>query len=80
MECAGFVANKDKSVWLPELRASWLGFDIDLEHGCISVPEVKLVALRTMLKSTCVATHLPVSFIASLVEKIISMGLALGPM
>ena len=63
LECAGLVVNKDKSVWLPALRASWLGFDTDIEHGCISVPETKLVALRAMLKATCVSTHLPARFL-----------------
>ena len=62
LECAGLVVNKDKSVWIPALRASWLEFDIYLEHGCTSVPETKLVALRAMLKAMCVATHLPALF------------------
>ena len=80
IERAGLVVQEGKSVWLLSLTAEWLGFDIDLERGCVSVPEAKLAALRAMLQITGVATHLPARFIASLVGKIISMGLALGPM
>ena len=50
------------------------------ERGCVLVPEAKMAALRAMLQITGVATHLNARFIASLVGKIISMGLALGPM
>ena len=53
---------------------------MDLERGCVSVPEAKLATLRAMLQTRVLDTHLPARFIASLVGKIISMGLALGPM
>ena len=46
-------------------RTAWLGFDADLEHSCVSVPEAKLAALRAMLQITGVATHLNAWFIAS---------------
>ena len=62
------------------LSTAWLGFDADLERGCVLVPEAKLAALRATLQITGVATHLNARFIASLVGKIISKGLALGPM
>ena len=48
--------------------------------GLVVVPEAKLAVLRAMLQISGVATHLNTRFIASLVGKIISMGLALGPM
>eukprot|EP00731_Ephydatia_muelleri_P033190 Em0026g10a len=80
LDCAGLVVHGGKSVWLPALSATWLGFDVDLERGCVSVPEAKLATLRAMLQTRVLDTHLPARFIASLVGKIISMGLALGPM
>ena len=80
LKCAGLVVHEGKSVWFPSLSTAWLGFDADLERGCVSVPEAKLAALRAMLQITGVATHLNAWFIASMVGKIISMGLALGPM
>ena len=80
LECAGLVVHEGKSVWIPSISTAWLGFVADLERGCVSVPEAKLAVLRAMLQITGVATHLNARFIASLVGKIISMGLALGPM
>ena len=63
LECAGLVVHEGKSVWFPSLSKAWLGFDADLEQGCVSVPEAKLAALRAMLQITGVATHLNVGFI-----------------
>ena len=80
LECAGLVVHEGKSVWFPSLSTAWLEFDADLERGCVLVPEAKLAVLRAMLQITGVATHLNALFIASLVGKIISMGLALRPM
>ena len=80
LECVGLVVHEGKSVWFPSLSTAWLGFDANLERGGVLVPEAKLAVLRAMLQITGVATHLNAQFIASLVGKIISMGLALGPM
>ena len=63
LECAGLVVHEGKSVWFPSLSTAWLGFDADLERGCVSVPEAKLAALRAMLQITGVATHLNAGFI-----------------
>ena len=45
------------------LSTAWLGFDADLERGCVLVPEAKLAALRAMLQIIGVATHLNAGFI-----------------
>ena len=51
----------------------WLGFTIDLEHGQVSIPDKKRVTnLRRLLKDACMQ-------VLDLIGKIISMGLALGP-
>ena len=52
LECAALVLHEGKSVWLLSRKHSWLGFNADLERGCVSVPEAKLAALRAMLQFT----------------------------
>ena len=76
---AGWVYNETKSVWAPTRRLQWLGFDLDLGQGCISVPAKKVESLKTNLVLALKQPNLRAKFIASLVGKIISMGLALGP-
>ena len=39
LDCAGLVVHGGKSVWLPALSATWLGFDVDLERGCGKFPK-----------------------------------------
>ena len=40
LQSAGFVSNDAKSVWTPYC-VNWLGFDIDLLKGCVSVLQAK---------------------------------------
>ena len=35
---AGLVVNESKSSWQPAHEVQWLGFVVNLEQGCISVP------------------------------------------
>ena len=35
---AGLVVNESKSSWQPSHEVQWLGFVVNLERGCISVP------------------------------------------
>ena len=76
---AGWVYNETKSVWAPTRRLQWLGFDLDLGQGCISVSAKKVESLKTNLVLALKQPNLRAKFIASLVGKIISMGLAFGP-
>ena len=76
---AGWVYNETKSVWAPTRRLQWLGFDLDLGQGCISVPAKKVESLKTNLVLALKQPNLRAKFIASLVGKIISMSLAFGP-
>ena len=75
----GFVVNEAKSTWTPTHRLEWLGFNIDLQSGNISVPEKKINILKDMLQGALKQRQMCAKNIASLVGKIISMGLALGP-
>ena len=75
---AGWVHNELKSVWTPTHRLQWLGFEVDLKQGCISVPAKKINGLKANLQIAASQTALRAKFIASLVGKIVAMSLALG--
>ena len=76
---AGFVTHLIKSVWNPTSCLIWLGFIIDLAKGVIQVPESKIVSLRSMLQVVKQASCVRAKYLASILGKIISMGLAFGP-
>ena len=76
---AGFVANEAKSFWSPSQMVQWLGFNVDLLVGCITVPDKKIIALQNMLQSLVGKKCNKAKQLASLVGKITSMNLALGP-
>eukprot|EP00731_Ephydatia_muelleri_P008531 Em0004g869a len=76
---SGLVVNDKKSVWRPSHSIAWLGFEIDLLKGQIAVPQAKVQALQSMLKGALCSQRLQARCIASIVGKIISMGIAVGP-
>ena len=76
---AGFVGNEAKSFWSPSRqKVQWLGFNVDLLVGCITVPDKKIIALQNMFQSLVGKNCIKAKQLASLVGKIISMSLALG--
>ena len=79
IENAGFVIHVDKSTWEPSHTIEWLGFQIDLSKGEFSVPVAKIDALKSKLIKIKGAKCVPARELASLIGKIISMSLALGP-
>ena len=76
---AGLVENSTKCSWEPSQRAKWLGFELDLEQGQISIPEEKIEALKAHLGQAVDQPTLKACNLASITGKIISMSLALGP-
>ena len=76
---AGLVVNESKSSWQSLHEVQWLRFVVNLEQGCISVPVKKVDALKTGLGAASDANTLNAWCLASLIGKIIAMGLALGP-
>ena len=76
---AGFVLIQRKSVLQPAKCVKWLGFEINLEKGCILVPKEKIAKLKESLAHACTAKCLPARKIAGITGKIISLGLAIGP-
>ena len=72
----GFVTNLTKCKWLPSQQCTWLGFDIDLHQGVVSIPQEKLSALHVQALK---GTKLSPKFLANITGKTISMSVALGP-
>ena len=79
LENAGFVINTEKSSWAPTQAIEWLGFRIDLVKGMFSVPAEKLEALRLTVNQAKATTEIPARQLASIIGKVISMSLGLGP-
>ena len=79
LESAGFVINMEKSIWDPCNHLEWLGFQIDLSKGEFKVPQYKLNRLKLQLCEIEKGQLVPARSLASLIGKIMSMSLALGP-
>jgi len=73
---AGLVEHSAKCTWEPTLKLKWLGFDLDLGVGQISVPED---SLKTQLQLALNSTQIKAKFLASITGKVISMSIAMGP-
>ena len=76
---AGLVTNIAKCRWEPNQKCSWLGFNLDLNSGQVSAPEVKVESLLAHIKDMMSQGSPTARSIASITGKIISMSLALGP-
>eukprot|EP00731_Ephydatia_muelleri_P022428 Em0015g11a len=76
----GIVAVKGKeSAEKLACGVMWLGFNIDLLDGYVSVPQEKVDMLVALLRAALLSSWLRAKQIASIVGRIISMGIALGP-
>ena len=73
------LSSIQKSSWVPSQIIDWLGFRIDLAKGMFSVPPEKLVALKAVLNHIKVTPRVPARQLGSVIGKIISMSLGLGP-
>ena len=76
---ASLIVNEFKSQWQPVRKLTWLGFEIDLGLGQLTVPDSKLACLCELLQSLLGKTFVPAKVLAGVVGRIISMSLALGP-
>ena len=79
LDRAGIIVNLPKSQDVPVQIINWLGFVIDHQNGCFHVPDDIISRLKMSLSPLLTATVVPVRSLASVVGKIISMSLALGP-
>ena len=79
LAAAGLVINDEKSALECSHIGKWLKFNIDLAIGELSVPKEKLQQLITMLSGALDRSNIQPKVLASLVGKIISMSLGIGP-
>ena len=77
---SGFIANEEKSQWVPSQLGKLLGFVLDLQHGIFQVPAKRVEALKRLI-DTIINNHSTVSArcLSHLSGSLVSMGLALGP-
>ena len=76
---AGLIANNAKSQWVPVKKLTWLGFQIELEKGKLSVPEQKLMNLMSQLSTAKETRVIPATALESIIGKLLPMALSLGP-
>ena len=77
---AGLIEHTAKCIWTPTIQISWLGFDLDLSGWVISIPKNKIGALYKWLEEAAKGETIPARCLASIIGKIISMSLGLGPL
>lgn len=77
---SGFIANEEKSQWVPAQSGELLGFIMDLQHGIFQVPARRVEALKQLI-ATIIAKQFAVSArcLSRMTGSLVSMGLALGP-
>ena len=76
---ADLIEYTAKCIWIPTNHISWLGFNLDLAKRRISVPDNKISALYKQLEEAVQRETIPARYLASIIGKMISMSLALGP-
>ena len=76
---AGLVEHIDKCNWTPVQQITWLGFFLDLEKGQIFVPTEKVEQLKSQLEQVQHSPTLKARDLASIIGKLISISLAVGP-
>ncbi len=82
---AGFVPNVQKSIWEPVSKTEWLGFQLNLENGMMSLPSRRITSITQGIHS--ILSHddssdqekvVHVRDLASVAGKIISSYLIIG--
>ena len=77
---SGFIANEEKSQWVPSQSGELLGFIMDLRYGIFQVPARRVDALNQLIL-TIIEKRFTVSArcLSRLAGSLVSMDLALGP-
>ena len=76
---AGFVTNVSKSHWKPSQQGRWLGLNINLDEGTLSIPTGKIAKLKCSVAAILESGIAPAKLIASVIGRIVSMSLGIGP-
>ena len=77
---SGFVANEEKSQWVPVQSGELLGFVMDLRNGIFQVPERRVQDIKQLI-IMIIGKRFTVSArcLSRLTGSLVSMGIALGP-
>ena len=77
---SGFVANEEKSVWMPSQYVELLGFIVHLKAGIFHVPPSRVDALKQLL-DIIIAKDFRVSArtLSRLTGSLVSLSLPMGP-
>ena len=75
---AGFVINKEKSVWEPTKTLTWLGISVNLNKGCLYVSNERISNLLETVKYITNHLYGSARTLAKLAGKIISTKFVLG--
>ena len=76
---AGLIVNNTKSQWVPTKSLIWLGFQINLQDGQLTIPDQKIESLTRLMQQAKDSRSIQATALARIMGKIISMALALGP-
>ena len=76
---AGLIVNNTKSCWVPTKSLIWLGFQVNLQEGRLTLPDQKVKSLTRLMQQAKDSRSIPATALARKTGKIISMALALGP-
>ena len=80
VKSSGFVANEEKSVWMPSQYVELLGFIVDLKAGTFHVPPCRVDALKQFLDIVIAKDfHVSARTLSRLTGSLVSMSLAMGP-
>ena len=75
---AGFVINKEKSVWEPIKTLTWLGISVNLNKGCLYVSNERISSLLETIENITNHPYASARTLANLAGKIISTKFVLG--
>ena len=75
---AGFVTNKEKSVWVLTKILTWLGISINLNKGCLCVSEECISNLLEIVEYSTNNPYISARTLAKLAAKIISTKFLFG--
>ena len=78
---AGLIVNNVKShtYWVPTKSLIWLGFQINLQDGRLTMLDQKVESLARLMQQANNSRSIQATALARITGKIISMALALGP-
>ena len=75
---SGLVENIEKSIWEPVQILIWLGIQVDLTEGTLSIPEKRVSSVLDMLRALLNRPRTTARILAGLAGKISSTRMVLG--